>query len=94
MSDQNKTPRQYDAGDLHDAYNLAHESHEWLTVLLRQIRAEIKETQTRLEAQGIHEAHFYTLNKLADLTEFMADERMHAMGELSDKYKKEYMGDK
>lgn len=70
------THKTYDANDLHFAYAVAHESMEWLSVLISQARLETKQLQERLAEQGIHTSSFYNLQKLLDLTEFLVEERV------------------
>lgn len=47
MPNQNQnTPKAYDAGDLHDAHNLAREQLNWVTALIQTVQSNIKDGKT------------------------------------------------
>ena len=77
MSNQanNSTPKNYSAGDLQDAYNLAFESMDWMETLVCQIMDESKKIKSGLEAKGQHVANFHQLDKLLGLTHYLTAER-------------------
>ncbi|MDH0031329.1 MULTISPECIES: hypothetical protein [unclassified Acinetobacter] len=85
-----KQVKTYDAGDLLDVYAVAHESTEWLSTLITQIKKEMKKTQTDLEERGIHPATFYTLESLLGLTEYFAEDRANFFDVQREEYEKEW----
>jgi hypothetical protein len=84
----------YGADDLYFAYAVAHESTEWLSILISQARMESKELQVRLKEQGVHASNFYKLQKLLDLTEFFAEERVSHFEHVQNGYKEELESNK
>jgi len=94
INSKNKPLKSYDAGDMSDVYGIAHESTEWLSTLLSQIKKETKNLQEELKQQGIYEGHFHAVSKLLDLSEFMADERIAYFKRLHTEHAQEWEADK
>lgn len=72
LTPSNRTTLQQ-LNDHHFDLLVNHERIEWLGVLLGQINTIVKDLP---QSTGKHAACFYTLQKLADMAEFMADSNL------------------
>ena len=85
------TPKTYDASDVADIYSEASEFTEWLSTMIGQIRKESNEIKAKLSLYyKVDDCHFYTIDKLLDLSEFMADGRVADFERLHKEYKQEW----
>ena len=79
---------QYDAGDLFEAYSLAHEVSSWLSTILYQIKDElftVKEKSTAL-----CNAIFASLERLIHIAEYLADNHSNTFDVEREKYEMEW----
>ncbi|TCB52662.1 hypothetical protein E0H80_02155 [Acinetobacter sp. ANC 4779] len=79
---------QYDAGDLLEAYSLAHEASSWLSTILYQIKDElftVKEKSTAL-----CNAIFASLERLIYIAEYLADNHSNTFDVECKKYEAEW----
>ena len=79
---------QYDAGDLFEAYSLAHEVSSWLSTILYQIKDElftVKEKSTAL-----CNAIFASLERLIHIAEYLADNHSNTFDVEREKYEAEW----
>lgn len=87
----NNTPKNYDAGDISDIYSEASEFTEWLSTMIGQIKKESNEIKSKLSLYyKVDACHFHTIDKLLDLSEFMADGRVADFERLHEEYKQEW----
>lgn len=80
---------QYDAGDLGDAYALAHENTTWLETLISKIRIEVKLIKEAVK-DVIHSAIFATLENLINIAEYFAENNVNTFSIESEKYEAEW----
>lgn len=89
------TPETYNAGDISDIYCEASEFTEWLSTMIGQIRKESNEIKAKLSLyHKVDDCHFYTIDKLLDLSEFMADGRVADLERRHEEYKQEWEANK
>ncbi|MCL8264259.1 hypothetical protein [Acinetobacter baumannii] len=81
--------KQYDAGDLHDFFELAHESITWLDTLCLQIKSEINTAKEALK-ENIHAYVFSDIERLINITEYFAESNANTFNVESDRYKQEW----
>lgn len=87
--------KNYDAGDISDIYSEASEFTEWLSTMIGQIKKESSEIKSKLSLYyKVDDCHFHTLDKLLDLSEFMADARVADFERLHEEYKQEWEANK
>lgn len=67
-----KPDDQYGAGDLFDAYSLAHENTSWLETMFYQIKDEVEVVKETIK-QGTHGAVFGTLEHLIHIAAYWAE---------------------
>lgn len=80
---------QYDAGDLSDAYALAHENTTWLETLISKIRIEVKLIKEAVK-DVIHSSVFATLENLINIAEYFAEINVNTFSIESEKYEAEW----
>lgn len=80
---------QYDAGDLSDAYALAHENTTWLETLISKIRLEVKLVKEAVK-DVIHSTVFATLENLINIAEHFAEMNVNTFSIESEKYEAEF----
>lgn len=74
--------------DLYDAYSLAHESIDWLVVLLRQIEKEIEYTRNEVDRKEGNNSCFHDLDKLIAIASFTANEQLEHFDSIKARLKK------
>ena len=79
----------YDAGDLFDAYSLAHENTSWLQTLFYQIKDEAEIVKDAVK-QNIHSAAFGGLDNLIHIAEYLADNHSNTFDVEREKYEMEW----
>ncbi|MFW2722569.1 hypothetical protein ACN6QQ_08055, partial [Acinetobacter baumannii] len=80
---------QYDAGDLNEAYALAHEYTTWLETLISKIRIEVKLVKEAVK-DVIHSSVFATLESLINIAEYFAEINVNTFSIESEKYEAEF----
>ncbi|WP_151983824.1 hypothetical protein [Acinetobacter nosocomialis] len=80
---------QYDAGDLSDAYALAHENTTWLETLISKIRLEVKLIKEAVK-DVIHSTVFAALESLINIAEHFAEMNVNTFSIESEKYEAEF----
>lgn len=84
---------QYDAGDLNEAYALAHEYTIWLETLISKIRIEVKLVKEAVK-DVIHSTVFVTLENLINIAEYFAEINVNTFSIESEKYTAEWEASK
>ena len=79
----------YDAGDLFDAYSLAHENTSWLQTLFYQIKDEAEIVKDAVK-QNIHSAVFGGLDNLIHIAAYLADNHSNTFDVEREKYEMEW----
>ena len=94
MSTQNKPqnmPKNYDAGDMLDAYSLAECDMQWMSVAITDIKKRIKELKNDL---GINATGFYALEHVVDMYQYIAENRLSHYSNETEAYEAEWKADK
>jgi len=84
---------QYDAGDLNEAYALAHENTTWLETLIYKIRIEVKLVKEAIK-DVIHSVVFAPLENLINIAEYLAESHINTFSIESEKYQAEWEASK
>jgi hypothetical protein len=89
------TPKSYDAGDMADVYSESCEFTEWLSALITQVKKEKDQIKVKLSTHyNVDSCCFHTLDKLLDLSEFMADDRVATLERLHQEHNQEWEANK
>ncbi|MFP6842746.1 MAG: hypothetical protein VB979_11345 [Acinetobacter sp.] len=80
---------QYDAGDLLDAYSLAHENTSWLETMFYQIKNEVEVVKETIK-QSTHGAVFATLERLIHIAAYFAEIHSNTFDIEREKYEAEW----
>lgn len=80
----------YDAGDLFNVYYLTYENMSWLQTLLYQIKDEAETIKQEADKHGIHPAVFANLERLIQITEYLADDKANSYNIDCEKYEIEW----
>lgn len=83
-----KPDDQYGAGDLFDAYSLAHENTSWLETMFYQIKDEVEVVKETIK-QGTHGAVFGTLEHLIHIAAYWAESHSNTLDIEREKYELE-----
>ena len=84
-----KPDDQYGAGDLFDAYSLAHENTSWLETMFYQIKDEVKVVKETIK-QGTHGAVFGTLEHLIHIAAYWAESHSNTFDVEREKHEAEW----
>ena len=84
-----KPDDQYGAGDLFDAYSLAHENTSWLETMFYQIKDEVEVVKETIK-QATHGAVFGTLEHLIHLAAYWAGSHSNTFDVEREKYEAEW----
>ena len=84
-----KPDDQYGAGDLFDAYSLAHENTSWLETMFYQIKDEVEVVKETIK-QGTHGAVFGTLEHLIHIAAYWAGSHSNTFDVEREKYEAEW----
>lgn len=84
-----KPDDQYGAGDLFDAYSLAHENTSWLETMFYQIKDEVEVVKETIK-QGTHGAVFGTLEHLIHIAAYWAESHSNTFDIEREKYEAEW----
>ena len=84
-----KPDDQYGAGDLFDAYSLAHENTSWLETMFYQIKDEVEVVKETIK-QGTHGAVFGTLEHLIHIAAYWAESHSNTFDVEREKYEAEW----
>ena len=79
---------QYDAGDLFEAYSLAHETSSWLGTILYQIKDEL--LTVKENSKVLCNAIFASLERLIFIAEYLADNHSNTFDVECKKYEAEW----
>ncbi|WP_338840473.1 hypothetical protein [Acinetobacter lwoffii] len=79
----------YGAGDLFDAYSLAHENTSWLETMFYQIKDEVEVVKETIK-QGTHGAVFGTLEHLIHIAAYWAESHSNTFDVEREKYEAEW----
>ena len=85
--------RQYDAGDLLDAYSLAEDQLSTLSMLIGQAKKELIVVTESAQKYGMHDCYFYTIKKLLMLAEYLADDNAQDAQQQAEIYEKEWQAE-
>ncbi len=89
------TPKIYNDADLASMYGESCEFTEWLSTLIAQVKKEKDQIKEKLSTHyNVDDGHFYTLDKLLDLSEFMADDRVATLERLHQEHAQEWAAHK
>lgn len=83
-----KPDDQYGAGDLFDAYSLAHENTSWLETMFYQIKDEVEVVKETIK-QSTHGAVFATLERLIHIAAYWAESHSNTFDIEREKYELE-----
>ncbi len=86
---QKELNTQCDAGDLLDAFSLAHENTAWLQTLFYQIRGEAKIVKETVQ-HSIHSSVFSTLDHLINIAAYLAENHSNTFDVEREKYEMEW----
>lgn len=91
MPNQNSIPKNYDAGDLVDAYHVSEADLNWSFTAINTLSKKITELKKNLEkSYKVPDCYFSELETLAGMFEYLIEERgSYHSGEL-EKYSKEW----
>ncbi|WP_291340537.1 hypothetical protein [Acinetobacter sp. UBA801] len=84
-----KPDDQYGAGDLFDAYSLAHENTSWLETMFYQIKDEVEVVKETIK-QSTHGAVFGTLEHLIHIAAYLAESHSNTFDVEREKYEAEW----
>ena len=84
-----KPDDQYGAGDLFDAYSLAHENTSWLETMFYQIKDEVEVVKETIK-QGTHGAVFGTLEHLIHIAAYWAESHSNTFDVEREKHEAEW----
>lgn len=84
-----KPDDKYDAGDLFDAYSLAHENTSWLETMFYQIKNEVEVVKETIK-QSTHDAVFTTLERLIHIAAYLAESQANTFDIEREKYEAEW----
>ncbi|MEQ0924032.1 hypothetical protein ABLT40_09560 [Acinetobacter schindleri] len=84
-----KPDDQYGAGDLFDAYSLAHENTSWLETMFYQIKDEVEVVKETIK-QSTHGAVFGTLEHLIHIAAYWAESHSNTFDIEREKYEAEW----
>ena len=88
-------PQAYSDADLACMYAESCEFTEWLATLITQAKKEKDEIKAMLSTHcNIDDCHFYTLDKLLGLSEFLADERVATLERLHQEHAQKWEANK
>ena len=79
---------QYDAGDLFNAYSLAHEATLWLQTMFYQIKNEAEAIKQKIIKLG--SGIFTNLERLIHIAEYLADSHSDTLNTEREKYEMEW----
>ena len=88
QSESNVSNAQYDAGDLFNAYSLAHEATLWLQTMFYQIKNEAEAIKQKIIKLG--SGIFTNLERLIHIAEYLADSHSDTFNIEREKYKDEW----
>lgn len=81
---------QYDAGDLFNAYSLAHEATLWLQTMFYQIKNEAEAIKQKIIKLGIGSGIFTNLERLIHIADYLADSYSDTLNTEREKYEVEW----
>lgn len=86
------TPNTYDSGDMADAYLLAENDMQWMSVALADIKKRLKDLKTELRVE--HVRGLFAFEHVLDMYEYLAEERLSSHSSMAEKYQAEWEEDK
>ena len=92
QSESNVSNAQYDAGDLFNAYSLAHEATLWLQTMFYQIKNEAEAIKQKIINLG--SGIFTNLERLIHIAEYLADSYSDTLNTEREKYESEWEASK
>lgn len=85
-------PKNYDAGDMVDAYSLAECDMQWMSVAITDIKKRIKEIKNKLDNANV--IGLYDLEHVVDMYQYIAENRLHHYSDETEAYQAEWDADK
>jgi uncharacterized protein YigA (DUF484 family) len=90
MPNQNNSSKNYDAGDLSNAYSLAESDMQWMNTAITHVNREIKRLHALAENGAIlTQHHLSELITHLDMYEYLADTRKHYHAKQAETYELE-----
>lgn len=86
------TSNTYDSGDMADAYLLAENDMQWMSVALADIKKRLKDLKTELRVE--HVRGLFAFEHVLDMYEYLAEERLSSHSSMAEKYQAEWEEDK
>lgn len=84
-------PKNYDAGDLADAYDLSESDLSWSLTAINTLSNKITQLKNNLkESHQIHDCYFSELETLAGMFEYLIEERHEFHAKEAKLYSKEW----
>lgn len=91
INSQNSPPKKYDASDMLDAYELAHNDVNWLSLAISHLKEKFyKLKQSTQEQYGVHELYFAEFAELFEMYSHLANDRLSDQKKLVEKFKAEW----
>lgn len=82
------TPKNYDAGDLVDAYSLAECDMQWMSVAITDIKKRLKDIKKEVGHKNI--IGFYDLEHVIDMYQYIAENRLSHYSDETEAYETEW----
>ena len=88
--ERNVSKERYDAGDLYNAYSLAHEATLWLQTMFHQIKNEAESIKQETTKSKLGSGIFTNLEHLIHIAEYLADSHADSLNIEREKYEMEW----
>jgi len=95
MSNSNNaqnTSKNYDAGDMVNAYSLAECDMQWMSVAITDIKKRLKDIKKEAGHQNI--IGFHALENIVDMYQYIAENRLSHYSNETEAYEAEWKADK
>lgn len=87
----NPVPKEYHAGNMADAYNLAESDLNWASHAIHDLNERLDVLKETLHKDyGVHDFHFENIQNFFHMYEYLIDERQHSHKEEFKKYNARY----
>lgn len=86
------TPNTYDSGDMADAYLIAENDMQWMSVALTDIKKRLNDLKTELTTENVR--GLFAFEHVLDMYEYLAEERLSSHSTMAEKYQAEWNADK
>ena len=87
-------PKNYNAGDMLDAYSFAESDMQWMSVAITDIKARLTEINKQLDADKVSVLGMHQFKHILDMYEYIVEERQHFHSAEAEQYRAEWEANK